>query len=292
MQRDIFISYSRKDLNLVKQIKEEIDKAIGTECWMDLNGIESGSPQFTKDIVDGINNCKIFLFMLSEQSQESEFALRELNYAYQKKKTHGKRVVIINISNCKLTDEFEFMYGLTDTILWTNSPQHDKLISDLRNWVGAEGANAIKATLEKHLQWSLDSEYFVICNSTPDIIKATTLKQCIENRGFHVWTSYDCIPNGINYSIADETALKYASHIVLILTPYSARSRWVWNELDTAIRNGTTKKVKVVLGDNFTIDDARPELRTLLDKIHTKYNFVDITTSTEQFNEFLNNRNL
>jgi hypothetical protein len=57
---------------------------------MDLNGIESGSPRFTKDIVEGINKCKVFVFMLTESSQESEFALRELNYAYQKKKTQGK----------------------------------------------------------------------------------------------------------------------------------------------------------------------------------------------------------
>lgn len=86
MQRDIFISYSRRDIGLVKQIKEEIEKSIGIHCWMDINGIESGSPRFTKDIVNGINNCKVFLFMLSEHSQGSEFSLRELNFAYKKEK--------------------------------------------------------------------------------------------------------------------------------------------------------------------------------------------------------------
>ena len=85
MQRDIFISYSRRDLDFVKQIKEEIEKNIGVQCWMDLYGIESGSPRFTKDIVEGINNSKVFLFMLSNHSQGSKFALRELDYAYKKK---------------------------------------------------------------------------------------------------------------------------------------------------------------------------------------------------------------
>ena len=136
MQRDIFISYSRRDIGLVKQIKEEIEKSIGIHCWMDINGIESGSPRFTKDIVNGINNCKVFLFMLSEHSQGSEFALRELNFAYNKRETLGIRVVIINICGCKLTDEFDFMYGLTDTISWTDAPQHDKLIKDLKTWTG------------------------------------------------------------------------------------------------------------------------------------------------------------
>lgn len=139
MERELFISYSRRDIDLVKQIKSEIEDAVGIECWMDLNGIESGSPQFTKDIVDGINKCKVFVFMLTEHSQESDFALRELNYAYKKKEKQGKHVVIININDCQLTDEFELMYGLTDTISWTNKPQHDKFIRDLNKWTANKG---------------------------------------------------------------------------------------------------------------------------------------------------------
>ena len=98
MHRDIFISYSRKDLEIVKQIKEEIETTVGIECWMDINGIESGSRRFTHDIVKGIDNCLVFLFMLSENSQISKYALKELNYAYDEAETHGKKVVIININ--------------------------------------------------------------------------------------------------------------------------------------------------------------------------------------------------
>lgn len=146
--REVFISYSRKDLEEVKKIKYEIDKNVGTDCWMDLNGIESGSPQFTKDIVDGINDCKVFLFMLSQHSQDSQFALRELNYAYKKKDSHGKHVVIVNINDCRLTDEFEFMYGLTDTISWNNKAQHDKLMRDLRKWIGPSKGPLLEITTE------------------------------------------------------------------------------------------------------------------------------------------------
>ena len=38
MAREIFISCSRKDLEKVKAIKAEIEKATGAECWMDLEG--------------------------------------------------------------------------------------------------------------------------------------------------------------------------------------------------------------------------------------------------------------
>ena len=135
MQRDIFISYSRKDLDLVKQIKSEISRSTGNRFWMDLDGIEAGSPSFTRNLAEAINHCKVFLFMLSDNSQSSQYALHELNYAKIKQKQLGLHVVIINIDNCQLNDEFILYCGMTDIILWTNIPQRNKLIKDLKRWV-------------------------------------------------------------------------------------------------------------------------------------------------------------
>lgn len=138
MNYDVFISYSRKDLQIVQQIKDDIETATAGRCWMDLNGIESGAVQFTSDIVNGIKECRVFLFMLSVHSQYSEFALRELNFAYNKAKENKKKVVIVNIDNCKMEDEFSFMYGLTDTISWNEMPQRKKLIRDLIRWTACK----------------------------------------------------------------------------------------------------------------------------------------------------------
>jgi len=135
MSREIFISYSRKDLNKVKAIKNEIERITGIECWMDLNDIESGSEQFTKNIVQGINDCRIFLFMLSNHSQQSHFATRELNFALDKARQAGnKHVVIVNIDSCSMSDEFLFLYGLRDAIMWDNQPQKEKLLKDIKKW--------------------------------------------------------------------------------------------------------------------------------------------------------------
>ena len=128
----VFISYSRKDIELVSPIRASIEEAVGCKCWMDLKAIESGSKRFTKDIICGINNCKVFLFMLTENSQRSEFALRELDFADKK----GKHVVIVNVNDSPLTDEFQFLYGLTDTISRSDNPQWEKLLRDLKRWVG------------------------------------------------------------------------------------------------------------------------------------------------------------
>ena len=143
MAREIFISYSRKDLDKIKSIKGEIERSTGAECWMDLNAIESGTAQFTQDIVAGIRDSRVFLFMLSTNSQNSEFALRELNFAFKKAKADKqKHVIIVNVDGCQMNDDFDFLYGLTDTIAWTDQPQREKLLRDLKKWLGKENAES------------------------------------------------------------------------------------------------------------------------------------------------------
>lgn len=137
-QKEIFISYCRRDIEKVKFLKQEIEAATQTECWMDLDGIESGNPKFTKMIIRAINSCPIFLFMLSEASQQSENALKELDFAYKKHREEGKKVAIVYIESCKMNDEFCFDYGKTDTIDWQNPLQKEKLIRDLKKWTNYE----------------------------------------------------------------------------------------------------------------------------------------------------------
>ena len=150
MTREIFISYSRWNLDRVKAIKTEIERETGADCWMDLNAIESGATQFTQDIVEGIKSCRVFLFMLTKESQASKFALRELNFAMKKADSDKqKHVVIVNIDDCEMCDEFDFMYGLTDTIAWGNQPQKEKLLRDIKTWGGKEEEEAKRKAEEE-----------------------------------------------------------------------------------------------------------------------------------------------
>lgn len=141
---DVFISYSRANLEKVKSIKAEIERSTGVRCWMDLEGIESGVPRFTRSIIEGIKQCQIFLFMCSAQSQSSEFALRELNFA-DKRCPH---IVIVHIDAFQMNEEFEFLYGLTDAIDWNNLPQREKLYRDIKKWIG-DYKNEVNVNLDK-----------------------------------------------------------------------------------------------------------------------------------------------
>ena len=62
---DIFISYSRKNTIRVLELKKKIEEETCALCWFDYR-IESGVPNFTKEIAMAINTCPIFLFMLSK----------------------------------------------------------------------------------------------------------------------------------------------------------------------------------------------------------------------------------
>jgi len=146
------------------------------------------------------------------------------------------------------------------------------------------------STLEKHLRWSLEDNYYFVSYSSKNVMKANLLKQYIEKEGFHVWMAPDGIPQGTEYSLMVPTALKFASHFVVLLTPDSAMSGWVRRELDIALNNGANTKIKVVLGDGFTIDDMRrdDELHFFLNRVQIRYEYNDIISSQLLFHTFLN----
>ena len=129
MPHDIFISYSRRNLNAVKSIKEELE-SFGFSCWMDLEGIESGSEEFTRHITAAINGSKAFLFFLSAASQASEWSLKELRFAKDK----GKRTVVVRFNDAAMTDVFSFNFGGDDIVDWRVSDQKSKLLQDLARW--------------------------------------------------------------------------------------------------------------------------------------------------------------
>ena len=133
MANEVFISYSRKDYEKVKAVKDEIDSLVGIDCWMDLDGIESGE-WFKKVIISAINRHETLLFMLTPNSMNSPFAMKELGFAAKK----GKRIVLVDLENTQLNDDFIFDYSDKDNIDWNDPLQRDKLINNLRTWFSVD----------------------------------------------------------------------------------------------------------------------------------------------------------
>lgn len=100
MNEQVFISYSRKDTDWADRIKASLESN-GIACWMDREGINAGE-KYTRKIINAIKQCDIFLLVLSENSEASEWVPKELGKAIQ----YHKYIIPVKISDFEI-EEFE-----------------------------------------------------------------------------------------------------------------------------------------------------------------------------------------
>ena len=75
--RRVFISYSRKNLDAVTQLVQDLE-AVGIDAWHDQT--LTGGQHWWNDILANIRGCDIFIFALSPESWSSEACRSELAY--------------------------------------------------------------------------------------------------------------------------------------------------------------------------------------------------------------------
>ena len=143
----IFISYKRQDKKKVFPIVDEIKKQTGIDCWIDLNGIESGD-QFQNVIINAIDNADIVICMLSknfiapykdEKTGEIDytkqtFPEKEVMYALNQ----GKRLIPISIDGTRVSDckWLQFNCSGLDCIDIRDNDQKNKLFRNISQWFG------------------------------------------------------------------------------------------------------------------------------------------------------------
>ncbi len=158
MANEIFISYKREDLEKVKAIKAELDEALrGDHCWIDLEGIKSGHKAYEQEIQNAIQASTVFLFMLSDRSEESINCLKELKWADRTFKI--EHVVLVKIDpnfQPKGLFQMEYCEG-RDIKDYDNKDQHAKLIRDLREWLNIPEIDPLKEVRERIKK--LEGEY-------------------------------------------------------------------------------------------------------------------------------------
>ena len=100
---DIFISYSTKDQFQAETVRDILEKN-GILCWMAPRDIPGGS-NYTKEIPSAIRGCKVFVLILSQNSQNSHWVLKELDAAVNS----GKVILPFMLEDFPLNDEFNFL---------------------------------------------------------------------------------------------------------------------------------------------------------------------------------------
>lgn len=121
-----FIGYSSKNEKIVAQIVEII-KSCGITYWKAPEMIPAGS-NYAHEIPNAIKNCNVFLFIISQESQNSIWAEKELDMAI----TNKKKIIPLKIDDTPLNDAFLFylnnvqiinVHISKDGILSTNEQQ-------------------------------------------------------------------------------------------------------------------------------------------------------------------------
>ena len=124
MEYDVFISYSRRDTQIVDQFVQKLTAA-GYRVWIDRKGIFSGD-QFTRVIPKAIKSSALVIFFSSANSNASEWTVMEIGYALKKKKT----IIPVRLDDSEYEDSIDFLLTLIDFIPY-NSQQPSKSIKRL-----------------------------------------------------------------------------------------------------------------------------------------------------------------
>lgn len=128
-QRQVFISYSRKDQADVLPICKNLQSR-GVDVWIDLEGKYHGQ-NFKNVIVDAIEKSSILLFFSSEASNDSYYVQQEVALAVAKR----KHIIPILLDDAKFANSIQFDLCNIDWIDYKRRDEDtmDALVGDIIN---------------------------------------------------------------------------------------------------------------------------------------------------------------
>lgn len=152
MKYDVFISYSRKDSAIVKRFADELGKA-GYTYWMDVDGVKIGD-EFKRKIAAAIRDSRVFIYFSSASSNESEWTVKEVNYAIKNQsyiipiKLDGANynesvdfdLCGVNFIQCLTPEGFQGAVGiLLRSVRSRIPPYRETIVEDDNSGAGPEG---------------------------------------------------------------------------------------------------------------------------------------------------------
>lgn len=137
---DIFISYSHHDKEIVDNIYNALIAA-GLSCFLDDKSIEH--PDFWTVLVEGIKNCKIFLYLGSKHTAIAKVTPKELSFAIEYKEPFS--IYPYFIDDSKLPEVHKLMLSDINHRYMSRHPVDSGLIPDLKR-ILSFNAVSIKST--------------------------------------------------------------------------------------------------------------------------------------------------
>lgn len=111
--KDIFISYSSKDENVVKKICSDLD-AQGLSVWVSYQDIPEGQ-LYAEAIMEGLGEAQVVLVFISKYSTESQQVINEVDRAVNSK----KKIIPIWLEKVDLTKALEYYLSSSQWMIYT-----------------------------------------------------------------------------------------------------------------------------------------------------------------------------
>lgn len=141
---DVFISYSRKDYvdanknvisgNEVSKIKDAL-KAAGITYWFDEEGVYSGN-EFAEIIVRSIKASRVFVFLSTQNANQSEWTASEISTANMLK----KKIIPVRIDDSVYHDSVILYISRLSHIDYHDNPEKGRkeLIRSIKSYLNEE----------------------------------------------------------------------------------------------------------------------------------------------------------
>jgi TolB-like protein/Flp pilus assembly protein TadD len=126
---DIFISYSNFDKEKASKLSQRLRQS-GFSVWIDETNISAAS-QWSTEIVRAIEECKVFLILLSVHSFGSHNVIKELSLASEEK----KHIIPVELEHVELTHDVKYQLAGIQRVPYK---EYDKIEAALNRFISLE----------------------------------------------------------------------------------------------------------------------------------------------------------
>src|SRR5438477_4962223 len=133
---DIFISYSNHDKDKTLKLSQRLREA-GFSVWIDETNI-SAATQWSSEIVRAIEECKVFLILLSAHSFGSHNVIKELSLASEEK----KHIIPVELETVELTHEVKYQLTGIQRVPYN---EYERIEAALHRFIPSKEAEKISA---------------------------------------------------------------------------------------------------------------------------------------------------
>lgn len=208
---DVFISYSRKDSEIVDEICAEL-KRLNLTIFVDRE-IVSDHRRFAETITDNIINSSIYLCIVGNNWNCSKFTHSELTYAINHKDSNHILVYVI--------DE-----GLLQMDLRL-------MLCDL-NCINKKQFSPKDMALYVNTMLAKSNRFFISYSSLDEYPRYITSE--LERHGYQCWIAPRNIKPGMPYARAIMDGIENSDTLLVFISSNSVKSEDVLNEIDNAHR--------------------------------------------------------